>query len=200
MNYMQIIDLLNTNEPTPTTSNGNGQSSLDLMKDIFGDSGTSASPPPQQKSNVSSILDLFGSPPPSTSTPAATIGGNALLGDLGDLGGLGSPAPQLSAPAGPKLIPAYNKNDLSLELQLQRTPDGLVNIMARFRNTSFTSDITNVNLQAAVPKSQKLQLQPISSTDLIAGGEATQAMRVQGSKAVSKITYIFRLREESHIY
>lgn len=85
----------------------------------------------------------------------------------------------------PKVFPVYNKNDLDISIQLQRNADGLVNLLARFRNVGFSSPIVGINLQAAVPKSQKLQLQPISSGVLEGGGEATQAMRVAGSKMVS---------------
>lgn len=85
----------------------------------------------------------------------------------------------------PKPLPVYNKNDLDISIQLQRNADGLVNLLVKFRNVGFSCPIVGLNLQAAVPKSQKLQLQPISSGVLEVGGEATQAMRVAGSKVVS---------------
>ena len=42
-----------------------------------------------------------------------------------------------------------------------------------------------MNLQAAVPKSQKLQLNAVSKGDLEGGEEATQAMRVSAVQGVS---------------
>ena len=57
-------------------------------------------------------------------------------------------------------------------------------MLARFTNTSLSSPKSNVGLQAAVPKTQKLQLNAISSADLGPGAEATQSMRVSGSKGV----------------
>ena len=187
-----IEDLIGGDDVTTSTpvNGSNGQSNLDLIADIFGD--TPASPPPapaQQKSNISSIMDLFGAPPPSTGPSAATTtaasGMGTLLGDFGGLGGVSAALlSQPQVPTGPKPIPVYNKNDLDISIQLQRNADGLVNVLVKFRNTGFSEPISGVNLQAAVPKSQKLQLQPISSAVLEVGGEATQAMRVAGSKVV----------------
>jgi AP-1 complex subunit gamma-1 len=45
--------------------------------------------------------------------------------------------------------------------------------------------ISNVTLQAAVPKTQKLQLNAMSNPELAPGSEATQSMRITGSKGVS---------------
>ena len=170
-------------EPTPVNGN-KGQSNLDLIKDIFGDSDNPAPSPQSQPTNVSSILDLFNTPN-TPAQPQQVISSTSLLGDLSDLDGLSTPAsppqrPQL--PPQPPAIPAYNKNDLEITLQLQRTPDGVVGVMAKFRNTGFMSAISGVNLQAAVPRSQTLLLQPISTAELGAGGEATQFMRVRGSR------------------
>lgn len=111
----------------------------------------------------------------------------SLLSDLADLGGMTSAPQPISQPQSfmPKPLPVYNKNDLDISIQLQRNADGLVNLLVKFRNVGFSCPIVGLNLQAAVPKSQKLQLQPISSGVLEVGGEATQAMRVAGSKVVS---------------
>ena len=108
-----------------------------------------------------------------------------LLGGLGGLGGGGSPEPATLTASGPVAHTAYSKNGLELTLQLQRNLEGLVQILARFRNKSAFERISGVGLQAAVPKTQKLQLQAISATELEAGEEATQQMRVGGSKGVS---------------
>jgi len=183
-----IGDLIGGDDVTISTP-VNGQCNLDLIADIFGDTPAPPSPAPaQQKSNISSIMDLFGTPSPNAAPPAVTTaapGMGTLLGDFGGLGGVSAaPPPQPQLPTGPKPIPVYNKNDLDISIQLQRNADGLVNVLVKFRNTGFSGPISGVNLQAAVPKSQKLQLQPISSAVLVARGEATQAMRVAGSKVV----------------
>jgi AP-1 complex subunit gamma-1 len=78
----------------------------------------------------------------------------------------------------------YNKNDLNISFQMKRDANA-IQLLARFRNTGSLSQLSAVNLQAAVPKSQKLQLQPISTTELDAGQEATQQMRVTSVNGVS---------------
>ena len=106
---------------------------------------------------------------------------------LGGLGGMSSPPPQASTPAvasGPPAHPAYNKNDLQITFQLKRDANA-VQLLARFRNTGSFGQLSGVNLQAAVPKSQKLQLQPISSSELEGGQDATQQMRVTAVNGVS---------------
>jgi hypothetical protein len=70
-------------------------------------------------------------------------------------------------------------------IQTQRNAEGTIQATARFRNSSPAGPLSNVGLQAAVPKSQKLQLLSISSTDIGTGAEATQMMRVAGCKGVS---------------
>jgi len=165
----------NLNSPT----NGS-QNNADLLADILGGSsissptGQTTSPPP--KSNVSSIMDLFDTP--STITPQLGLQHPASTNvDL--FGGMSSPPPQASPPpiSGPPAHPAYNKNDLQIVFQLQRNANA-VQVLARFRNTGAFDNLSAVSLQAAVPKSQKLQLQPISQSDLAGGQEATQQMRV----------------------
>lgn len=153
------------------------QNNADLLADILG--GTDSSQPispPTQKSNMSSIMDLFDStpsqqPPSATATPS-----NDLFSSVS------SPPPQ--APPIPT-HPCYDKNDLNIALQLQRNSEGVVLAMARFRNSSMHQPCSAVALQAAVPKTQKLQLNAMSNSSLGPGEEATQSMRITGSKGVS---------------
>ena len=162
------------------TSPTNGsQSNADLLADILGDTPAPAASAPTQQSNVSSIMDLFGNsgtPQPSTNTP--TPASNDLFA------GISSPPPQAAASNLPP-HPCYNKNDLHITLQLQRNSEGIVIATARFRNNSVYQSLSAVALQAAVMKTQKLQLQPISNSELGPAGEATQSMRITGSKGVS---------------
>ncbi|KAI8958530.1 Adaptor protein complex AP-1 gamma subunit [Daldinia sp. FL1419] len=173
-----LLDLMGDTNTTPLASpTAGGPSNTDLLADILGGSTTTpqtASPPPQ--SNTASIMDLFSQG--STSSPAPASSG------LGDLAGLGTPPPQQQAVAAapPSAgIPCYNANGLNITLQLQRNAEGAVQVLGRFRNTSG-APLSNVGLQAAVPKSQKLQLMSISNTDIAPGAEATQMMRITGSK------------------
>ncbi|KAI1336167.1 Adaptor protein complex AP-1 gamma subunit [Xylariaceae sp. FL0016] len=173
-----LLDLMGDNTSAPIASPTNGsQTNTDLLADILG--GTSSPPsatsPPPQQSNAASIMDLFGSTPSAPSPAPANSG-------LDILGGMGTPPPQQSAAApAPVGLPCYDGNGLNITLQLQRNAEGAIQVMARFRNSSG-AQLSNVGLQAAVPKSQKLQLMSISNTDMGPGSEATQMMRIMGSK------------------
>jgi AP-1 complex subunit gamma-1 len=185
-----LMDLMgDSNEPAgdlSATANGS-QNNADLLADILG-SGSSVSSPPShvaspvpQQSNVSNIMGLFGASPsgPIQSRPPATTSTSSDL-----FSSMSSPPPQTVAASGPPAHPCYSKNDLTVTLQLQRNAEGTVLVLARFTNTSLSSPKSNVGLQAAVPKTQKLQLNAISSADLGPGAEATQSMKVSGSKGV----------------
>jgi hypothetical protein len=93
-------------------------------------------------------------------------------------------SPQPQAPQSPAGIPCYDANGLNITFQIQRNAEGMIQAIAKFRN-SGSGTLSNVGLQAAVPKTQKLQLLSISSTDIGPGAEATQMMRVSGCKGVS---------------
>lgn len=143
------------------TLNGNPQQTADLLADILG-GGSSASPAPLAKSstpasNTDSIMDLFGNGTPKVASPA---------------------------PSGPQAQPAYNKNGLSVSIQISRSSSG-IQALARFKNTLAFEQMTNVGLQAAVPKSQKLTLQAINKSTLDGGDEATQGMKVVAATGVS---------------
>lgn len=196
-----LLDLMGGSDlPAPdlsATVNG-PQNTADLLADILGGGGSVSSPPPQstvppplQQSNTASIMDLFGSngpsSPPTQQPPTASSASADLFSSL-------SPTPQAQAasppvPAGPPAHTAYNKNSLVLTLQVQRSAQG-AQILARFRNTSNFDSLTAVGLQAAVPKSQKLQLNAINKADLQGGEEGTQAMRIVGVSGVSNLLLI----------
>lgn len=140
--------------------------------------------PNGSRQNIDLLADLLGGDLPLSSTTSTTSNSNGLL-DLTD------PTPSSQGPPpsqpSPSELPVYDKNNLRITLQLQRNPEGTVQALARFRNTSSTGSgspqpLSAIGLQAAVPKSQKLQLQGISRTVLRAGEEATQAMVVTGSR------------------
>ena len=158
------------------TMNGN-QNNADLLADILG-GGTSAStapvPSPQPTNNASSIMDLFSSNGAPNGNPSPQPSADLV-------GGLSSPSP--SQPSS-QAHTAYNKEGLLLTLSVQRNA-GQAQILARFRNESNFDRFTGVGLQAAVPKSQKLQLQAISRSDLDGGEEATQGMKVVSVTGVS---------------
>lgn len=192
-----LLDLMGDSGMPDTNGTSASQQNQDLLADILGGGGPSTSSPsaqttsPTPQSNVANIMDLFNSgpsssPAPTQSRPSPQAGSMDLLGGLG---GMSSPPPQTSSPSvasGPPAHPVYNKNDLVITFQLKRDANA-VQLLARFRHTGGFGQLSAVNLQAAVPKSQKLQLQPISTGELDAGQDATQQMRVTAVNGVSQI-------------
>ncbi|KAF2275474.1 AP-1 complex subunit gamma-1 [Westerdykella ornata] len=179
-----LLDLMgDTGGDTAATTNGSPAQTADLLADILGGGATSStsSPPPQTTSpapsnNVDSIMSLFNAGSSTSTAPSQQPSTSASM-DL--FGGMTSPPPQTATPSvssGPPAHSAYNKNGLQITFQLKRDANA-VQVLTRFRNVGG-AHLGAVNLQAAVPKSQKLQLQPISQPELGAGQEATQQMRV----------------------
>lgn len=189
-----LLDLMGGDSGMPTTDtsatiNGSQNNNADLLADILGGNDTGSSPVQQTghagmngqakpQSNMDSIMDLFGSQP-SAQTPAAQAPQESMSASNDILGGFGG-----SAPAAPQAHTAYNQNDLHVTFTVQRNAQA-VQVNAKFRNTSNFESFSSVNLQAAVPKTQKLQLQAISSSDLEGGQEATQQMRITSVQGVS---------------
>ncbi|CAL1714642.1 unnamed protein product [Somion occarium] len=154
------------------------QSNKDLLAEIFGSSGASSSTPTAQapRTTAQDILSLFDSTPtspvatqptsiPSTSAAAAAPARPAVT----------SP-PQ---PAQPRLVsyPAYDKNGLRISLTPQPRQPGVVDIQVRFQ-VSGGVPASDINFQAAVPKSQQLQIWPISNPAVQPGAVETLNMRV----------------------
>lgn len=196
-----LLDLMGGDDPIlpggsdggVVNGGGQGQSQADLLADILGGgSNPAASAPapaaPKSQSNTSAIMDLFDSTPtPSSSQPAS----------------------QPPTQATPPQHQIYSKNNLQITLQLQRNNEGIVQVTARFKYTGGGGSsgggglldlmgddddggkggkISGLNLQAAVPKSQRIQLNSINRTVLQAGGgeeEAMQMMRINGVGNVS---------------
>lgn len=187
-----LLDLMGGNDMPASdmsaTLNGT-QNSSDLLADIIGGGSSVSTAPSQsfspvangkpQQSNMASIMDLFdspstSSPPPSQQQSSAAAPSNGLLADLD------SAPPQATAHT------AYNKNDLLITFSVQRNATA-AQVVARFKNQSNFDSISALNLQAAVPKTQKLQLQAISSSELGGGLEVMQQMRVTSVQGVSPL-------------
>jgi AP-1 complex subunit gamma-1 len=206
-----LLDILG-GEDESAESGGGGlglsgtEKNAELLNDLFGAgpavNGGGAPPQPgRSRSNVADIMDLFGSsgagitaasPPPAV----GTSGSMAVLDDI--FGRTPAAATATSPPQKNQLrkflnarvalmvasVVAYSKNDLTVSLQPTRTGPATVSIVAIFRNDSIATTFNKVNMQVAVPKSQKLTLLPISSPTIAVGGESTQSLRVQATKGV----------------
>ncbi|KEF58474.1 uncharacterized protein A1O9_06400 [Exophiala aquamarina CBS 119918] len=152
------------------TLNGQ-QQTADLLADILGGGSSISSPPAQTRSpvptsNTDSIMDLFGNASAKANTPV---------------------------PTGPQAHPAYNKNGLSVTIQISRSGAG-AQVLARFKNSGAFEQFTGVGLQAAVPKSQKLTLQAINKSTLDGGDEATQGMRIVAASGALPAKLRLRLK------
>lgn len=169
------------------------QNNADLLADILsGGISTSSSPPPtspsssnQPKSQMNSIMDLFGSQPNAPPPQASQLSGNS---GSADLLGEGFSQPTAATTPSSSNIPihqAYNKNNLVVSFQVQRNANA-IQVQARFRNASNFERLSGVALQAAVPRSQKLQLQPMGNSELDSGQESTQQMRITAVTGVSQ--------------
>ncbi|KAI1436062.1 adaptin N terminal region-domain-containing protein [Xylaria sp. CBS 124048] len=173
-----LLDIMGESTSTTLDSPTNGpRSNTDLLADILGGSTSSTTPAPAPSANTAAIMDLFSqtsAPPtqaPARSTPSLDLFGTS-----------SSPQPQAAAvPAPTEGLPCYDANGLKVVLHLQRNAEGAVQVTARFSNYSG-SPLSDVGLQAAVPKTQKLQLMSISNPNIAPGAEATQMMRILGSK------------------
>ncbi|KKO99244.1 AP-1 complex subunit gamma-1 [Trichoderma harzianum] len=177
-----LLDIMDSPAAIAAPTNGSQATNSDLLADILGGGSpappTSGSPGPQQ-SNISSIMDLFGpGPTASTPSPAPASAGLDILSSA-----TSSPPPQQpqSPAAQGQWLPCYNANDLNVTMQIQRNAAGLIQAVARFHNTGSVP-LSGAGLQAAVPKTQKLQLLPIASEEIGPGSETTQVMRVSGCK------------------
>lgn len=186
-----LLDLVGGSDAPATTPAVNGsQNTADLLADILGGGDSTSSPAPQPTpspagtNTKSAIMGLFGSNAPSPQ-PAAAPQASASQDLLAGLGGGATPSPVPSPSVGPPAHTAFNKNELLLTLQVQRNNSGGAQVLARFRNTSNLGRFTGVGLQAAVPKSQKLQLNAINKADLDAGEEGIQGMKVAAINGVS---------------
>ncbi|KAH9893470.1 Adaptor protein complex AP-1 gamma subunit [Cubamyces lactineus] len=194
-------DLLGDDVSSTPTANGQPAvpATQDLLAEIFGSSApsTSTAAPaaaPAQRNIAQDILGLFDSPSapsaaaPAAATPSYAAAQPSLFDTAAPAAATSPPIPQATSPppaqapaavAAPTGYTAYDKNELRITLTPQTSPTrpGLVRILAHFTATG-TNPLSGLNFQAAVPKSQQLQMAPISSPDVHPGRAETQEMRV----------------------
>ncbi|GAA5973047.1 hypothetical protein JCM11641_000382 [Rhodosporidiobolus odoratus] len=186
-----LLDLMGdeTNSPTSATSPvASQQTTQDLLADIFGTGDSTPAPaaaaaPPSNP--VNDIMSLFGStslsPQPTGTSASSTSASADLFSALSSTPAAPSPtpapAPAAVAPAGPQAHEAYNRNGLRITLTPVRDTNNrnVVNVLAKFTSTE---PVSAVNFQAAVPKTQKLQMLAMSKPDVQPGSTETQQLRV----------------------
>ncbi|KAJ9098042.1 hypothetical protein QFC19_006477 [Naganishia cerealis] len=162
--------------PTSALDNlGSTQNTQDLLADIFGSStGDASSAAPASSSSkpqnaVDDIMSLFGSSGSihqvsPTPTPAAVAAAAP-----------SQPTQKLTLQS----YTAYEKHGLKITLTPKANPSqpGVVQILARFMAVG-QEGVKNVNFQAAVPKTQQLQMLAMSNGDVSPGSTETQQMRI----------------------
>lgn len=169
------------------TINGS-QNNASLLEDILGGGHSISSAPAQpSRSNADSIMDLFSSTPATSNGYTSQPSQQSSTQSASLFDGLSSPPPQTATQTSSAFVAheAYNKNEIRLTMQVQRSA-GVAQVLARFRNMSNFDRFSGVGLQAAVPKSQKLQLNAVSKAELDGGDEATQQMKITAVTGVSE--------------
>lgn len=170
------------------TINGS-QNNASLLEDILGGGHSISSAPAQpSRSNADSIMDLFSSTPATSNGYTSQPSQQSSTQSASLFDGLSSPPPQTATQTSSASVAheAYNRNEIMLTMQVQRSA-GVAQVLARFRNMSNFDRFSGVGLQAAVPKSQKLQLNAVSKAELDGGDEATQQMKITAVTGVSEI-------------
>jgi AP-1 complex subunit gamma-1 len=141
---------------------------------------------PQRKA-VDDILGLFGNTG-ATSSPAASTPPTAFspTAEPSLFDAAPAPVPAAAAPAAPK-VPTYNaydKNGLVIQLAAKPGQPGQVSVLARFQ-VKGAAPAMGLNFQVAVPRTQQLQMSPMSSPDVYPGKTETQQMRIVAPPGVS---------------
>ncbi|KAK9494553.1 adaptin N terminal region-domain-containing protein [Lipomyces doorenjongii] len=175
--------------PSPTNGQMNGKTNgktSDLLADVFGGSPSTASAQPQangQQQSINDILGLFSTEASSSSASAHVSLPMQMSSPTVTQTGLNPPATNPASGQTYPAYPAYAQNGLTLTLQPIRdgtTPAGVVNVFASFTNTG-SIPLSHITFQVAVPKTQHVELRPISKADLAPGESASQAVRVSAS-------------------
>ena len=172
-----LLDLMGGPSDTTIPTNSS-QDNASLLADILGGGDNVFATKNSANAKSQDMMSLYGTQT-TANGHSSTQQGLSGLDDL--LGGT-----QSSSAGSTVAHEVYSKNHIILTLQVQRVA-GVAHILARFRNDSTLDRFSGVGLQAAVPKSQKLQLNAISKGDLDSGEEATQQMRILASTGVSPL-------------
>lgn len=156
------------------------QSTNDLLADLFGgESSTTASvpakPASRSKASHSDILGLFDTPASTSTDVSKTTKAMQNLDLFSE-----EPAPQQASQPESE---AYHRHGLRLAFTVEKTGDS-VQVQARFTATDGAA-VEGLSLQAAVPKSQQLQMFALSSATVQPGDVATQDMRISGVGAAA---------------
>lgn len=190
--------------PSPVTTNASSssaapqQSNVDLLADLFGSSGSPTSPSQSQQSPTTishatgnSLLDLLGGDSQAAAPAAASPSGlDSLAGLSSSLGAASPPSQQPPQQQQQQQTTpgyeAYTKNGLRIHLvpSRDRKNPAIINIQVLFNNSGSQGTVTDLQFQAAVPKSQRLQMATASNTTVEPSGTEKQMMRINNPQQV----------------
>lgn len=177
-----------TSSPAPPKA-----SSVDLLADLFGGSSSQSSPAPTQSppaktttttTTTNSLMDLLGGGETTTPASPSTPSNYGLDSLAGLTQSLPSTSPQPSASAAG--YEAYSKNGLTIRLlpSKDKSNPAIINIQALFSNNGSQGVVENLQFQAAVPKSQRLQMNAASNHIVQPNTTEKQLMRINNPQQV----------------
>ncbi|KAG8741714.1 clathrin associated protein complex large subunit [Ceratobasidium sp. 414] len=195
-----LLDLMG-DEPAAAPSGAGGaapaQPTNDLLADLFGGGSAPAAAAPASappRNTIQDILGLFDATPASAPAPMpmqspAMNGANPMAGLFGAAPASApapapAPAPAAPQPTAPAVAPgrptfvAYESNGLKITLvpQVLAARPGMVQIQARFE--ALAGPVQGVSFQVAVPRTQQLQMLPMSKADVQPGAIETQNLKI----------------------
>ncbi|KAG1703802.1 hypothetical protein DVH05_006813 [Phytophthora capsici] len=161
---------------------GGGASTSSANTSFSASSGAPVAPPA-----VDLLADIFSSGPTSTAPAAGSSNGGAAAG-AGDLLGLmdfGAPAPTPAPPAANPPVRAYEKNGLTVDLEITKpnVDDKSVTYITATTRNSTAMPIDKFVFLAAFPKYIKLKMEPPTGDSVPPnnGGAVTQVVKIQNS-------------------
>ncbi|ORZ25506.1 adaptin N terminal region-domain-containing protein [Absidia repens] len=182
------------------------QNNVDLLADIFGSSGSPTSPIQSQSPATpshagNSLLDLLGGgdeQPTTAPAPATPTGLDSLAGLSSSLDTTTtSPQQQQQQQQNIPGYEAYTKNGLRIHLvpSRDRKNPAIINIQVLFNNNGSQGTVTDLQFQAAVPKSQRLQMATASNTTVESSATEKQMMRINNPQQTAvklrlRISYV----------
>ncbi|KAK9766294.1 clathrin associated protein complex large subunit [Basidiobolus ranarum] len=185
-----LLDLLGDDMPTSPVSSQSTSTlpkTVDLLADIFGSTNIStpalatgfngvSSPPSASVSTENGLMNSLGG------TPLSPTNSNEVTSTIASASASNPSSP---LPNNDTCI-AYNKNGLRIDMSATKDSQNpkIINIKINFVNTSEFG-LEDLVFQVAVPKTQRLQMQPPSSTSIPAEETATQLMRIANPQQTS---------------
>jgi AP-1 complex subunit gamma-1 len=195
-------------EPSPISPTGvstskpaQGGNSMDLLADIFGSQPSPQSPaspssPSAGPSGGGSLLDMLGGSDLAPTQQQRVTSPTASLQSMASLGQAlpsttttqRSFSPSLNGGRDNKKYQAFAQDGLVIHLSPARDQQNptVVNIQITFANDGSNGTISEVQFQAAVPKTQRLQMAPASNNVVQPGGTEKQMMRVANPQQVRR--------------